>query len=98
MKRELEGYLKRTPIASEADLPMSDNGTCAWLANGKRCRFPGSITNSTLGSDRWYCRFHFMLKHGSTGAEVVEQSQGYTPDRYNEMYAPAAIDKLSPSA
>lgn len=90
MKRELAGYLKQTAgtdVAVTRDIPLID-GNCAWVASGRQCCFPGAMTESTLGTDRWYCRFHFKCTDGAIGAEIVRQSQSYTPDRYDEMYAP----------
>jgi hypothetical protein len=55
---------------------------CAYVANGQRCAFPGSISHTTMnhgpsGKDStgdWWCRYHFDCNDARFGAQVVEDS------------------------
>lgn len=55
---------------------------CAWIASGKRCAYPGTISHTTMNGGPSgkeppvpsYCRFHFDCHDAKFGALVVEQS------------------------
>lgn len=52
MRREYDG----AKVSGKVDASTSRD-TCMCAAYG--CPLPGGITDSTQGSDRWFCRFHF---------------------------------------
>lgn len=65
---------------------------CCWISDGEQCEFPGSMSESVTGGDRWYCAHHFRNKGQATGAEIVERSQRWArlPNRveaWNEARA-----------
>ena len=35
-----------------------DTFRCAWISNGARCHYAGSISASTVGGGPWYCAGH----------------------------------------
>lgn len=53
---------------------------CAWEADGKRCRYPGTVGRSVNGSGPWFCRWHDDCADPVHGARLVEESQSYTPE------------------
>jgi hypothetical protein len=50
---------------------------CAWVADGLRCRYPGTIAQSTNGTGPHYCRWHYQCADPVHGARLVQESQGY---------------------
>lgn len=48
---------------------------CCWTSDGEQCEFPGSMSESVLGGDRWYCAHHFRGKDPFIAAEIVERSK-----------------------
>lgn len=58
-------------------------GWCSWESNGQRCRYPGTVTRSTLGSDRWYCVGHATADDPVIAGRMVDESIddcGTSPD------------------
>lgn len=55
------------------------DGRCDYRANGERCAFAGSISDSTKGGGPWYCRFHDGCRDSMHGARIVEASQSEEP-------------------
>jgi hypothetical protein len=50
---------------------------CAYVSSdGTRCRYPGSMTISTTGSDIWFCRSHFAEKGTRYADDVACGSEG----------------------
>lgn len=47
---------------------------CQWEADGRRCRYPGTISADTHGGGRWYCAAHDQCADPLLGAQIVEQS------------------------
>lgn len=70
---------------------------CDWQSDGKRCRYPGTLTSSTLAesSTLWFCFGHFECHNPVMGADIVQASQDYqhvpTGDRSNVQAAAAAF-------
>lgn len=64
---------------------MPDNLRCSWVSGGNRCKYPGTITHSTLAdsSTKWFCRFHFDCEDPIYGARVVDVSQAIEVGRGN---------------
>jgi len=50
---------------------------CEWVADGERCRYPGSISRHTNGHGPWYCGAHDRCGGGALGAQIVTASLGY---------------------
>jgi len=50
---------------------------CEWVADGERCRYPGSISRHVNGHGPWYCGAHDRCGSGPLGAQIVEASFGY---------------------
>lgn len=66
------------PKRAEREQPRHD-GFCSWHANGKRCRYPGSLSSNTNGAGPWYCRYHFGCTDPVIGAQILDESQEYKP-------------------
>lgn len=60
---------------------------CEWLANGERCRYPGSMSTNTGSGGPHYCREHFGCHDGAWGALVVEASRDYRRPTEDEIMA-----------
>jgi hypothetical protein len=56
---------------------------CAYMANGHRCHYPGTVSENTTGGGPFYCSHHAAILHdtGSAafGAEIVEASRRAHP-------------------
>jgi len=52
---------------------------CDYIADGMRCHYPGTWSESTNGGGRWYCTAHASGMSQALAAEVVKQSYGYDP-------------------
>lgn len=66
-------------IAAKMAGPINPGG-CEYVADGLRCRYPGSQSSSTVGGGPWYCRWHFdALRAGDAayGQIIVDESQDY---------------------
>lgn len=54
---------------------------CAYVSDGRRCHYMGSMTDSTVGSETWWCRAHYELlqaggiESARMGSLVVDQSR-----------------------
>jgi len=48
-----------------------NNGQCAWTAGGQRCTNAGTMTDSTQGSDTWFCSAHYGCSDGKLGQQVM---------------------------
>lgn len=59
--------------------PADDGGSCSWLSNGERCRYPGSLGHTTRGDGRWYCRGHFRCDDQEEGRRIVIESREFAP-------------------
>lgn len=53
---------------------------CAAMADGLRCRYPGSVNRGTTGAGSWYCRWHIDCDNPAEAARLVHQSQAYKPE------------------
>lgn len=59
---------------------MSDQEkTCQWTFYGLRCRFPGSLSTSTIGGGPWFCKYHVRTEDLETGKDIAEKSQQWVP-------------------
>ena len=47
---------------------------CSWMSEGERCRFPGTMTDATTGTDRWLCPHHYRSPGMAAGHEIVQRS------------------------
>jgi len=74
--------------------PVSAYPACSWTSNGVRCRYPGSMSTTTLAQpdSPWFCSAHFDCTDPVFGALVVEASRDYVHQRSNlpEVQAAAA--------
>lgn len=53
---------------------------CAWNANGERCRYPGTLSHSTLGQGPWYCAGHSRCTEHGRGEQIIAASLRQWPD------------------
>jgi hypothetical protein len=56
-----------------------DRNLCAFEFMGRRCRYPGSCSESTTGSARWYCGGHFRARDQATRMEIFHASFKQVP-------------------
>lgn len=58
---------------------MTDDAdhTCAYQANGLRCKYPGAISHGILGGGPWYCRIHIREGGNALAWQCLEHSQRY---------------------
>jgi hypothetical protein len=56
------GWVRPAPHRRHDDQPLTH--LCCHEDRGQRCANPGSLTESTHGSERWYCHLHFPLFAG----------------------------------
>lgn len=71
---------------------MSDavvRNRCAWVANGERCRFVGTISHGQRGEGELFCREHFQPSNIAHAQRVLEESIKEVPIDYD--YSSAAI-------
>lgn len=54
-------------------------GRCSWESDGMRCANAGTVTDSTSGSDSWYCTAHAGCKDPSLGHDIVLHSLRMNP-------------------
>lgn len=52
---------------------------CAFEANGERCRYPGTMSTTTLGEGPYFCRWHFQCESAVMGMAIIEDSRRYRP-------------------
>lgn len=50
---------------------------CAYEIGGERCRYPGTMSLSTLGEGPWFCRWHFQCESPVMGEKVLQDSRSY---------------------
>jgi len=70
---------------TEKDYKIDDRplgySQCEWIADGQRCRYPGSSSSNTKGHGPWYCTAHagsLLLHDGPVvAAQIVERSMNY---------------------
>jgi hypothetical protein len=80
---------------------------CAWMSDGERCRFPGTMAEATTGTDRWFCAHHFRSPGMAAGREIVQRSlrwdalpnkaEAWVEARRKQVYGegdPPAVRKL----
>jgi len=69
-------FPKRKPPAKTP--PERDaSHLCSWTSGSQQCRYPATLSSTTLGDGPWFCTFHFECASPSYGAEVVKASQDY---------------------
>lgn len=53
---------------------------CAWMSDGERCHYPGTIWRTVHGVGPGFCRFHVQEDcTAAYGAAVVVESRNYRP-------------------
>ena len=57
----------------------ADRHLCAFEYMGRRCRYPGTITESTTGGARWFCGGHFRAKDQAERMRIFHASFQYAP-------------------
>jgi hypothetical protein len=62
----------------------SHDGRCDWNANGRRCRYPASISTSTMGGGPWYCGLHYECHDARIGEDYLQASMDYRHVGQNE--------------
>lgn len=60
-------------------LPTTDKSQCCYESSGERCRYPGTMSLTTLGEGPWFCRWHFGCESGLFGERIVIESRNYRP-------------------
>lgn len=70
---------RKRDLAALPVLPDLGYPQCAWEADGRRCRYPGTLSHVTLASadTPFYCGAHFDCSSPAFGAQVVEASENY---------------------
>lgn len=66
-----------------ASRPVKDpkHGKCAWSSSyGRRCQYPGALSDGTKGESPFYCGFHFRCDNAIEGDAYVSQSEGWDGD------------------
>lgn len=48
---------------------------CCWISDGEQCEFPGTMSDTVTGGDRWYCAMHRHCPDQFTGREIVDRSK-----------------------
>ena len=54
-------------------------GRCSWESDGMRCANAGTFTDSTTGSDTWYCAGHHGCTNATIGHQIVLDSLRRNP-------------------
>lgn len=68
------------PQAEAKGLPiLRSYPPCSWSVDGEPCRYPGTMTKSTLAEPdtQWFCSKHFDCEDPVAGADIVAASRDY---------------------
>ena len=73
---------KKLALALHAEAPQRAQGIedCAWMSDGERCHYPGTIWRNVHGVGSGFCRFHIQEDiTAAYGARIVVESRNYKP-------------------
>ena len=72
--------MAKKTISAEAPQRAQGIEDCAWMSEGERCHYPGTIWRNVHGVGPGYCRFHVQENISMAyGARVVLESRDYKP-------------------
>lgn len=69
--------LKRSSVSATLNQYPRGYRECDWLAGDEHCLYPGTMSSSTNGEGKFFCRGHFECYDPVVGADVVAASQDY---------------------
>ncbi|MCK5017668.1 MAG: hypothetical protein KAS32_11445 [Candidatus Peribacteraceae bacterium] len=72
-----KNFFKQKPRETNTGGKVIDNHMCCErMPNNEQCFFKGSLAE-TPQSTRWYCSFHYKLRHGLSPEQAIKEMESY---------------------